>query len=333
MSTILSGQSDGISIGGLTLSSLDVRRFLIGAGAISGFLLLSYLALLSVPKLARWTRKARYSRYQTVTPAMAHLLRPAAARLRPDVSLPEPPFASRTHPRPRLMAAVPKAHTMRPIREVYRYSGNWLAGLKKPSGPQQLVDKRSRTVQPKPIAHQVPQRFVEQVDQQQGSTDSSQVPREQLLAQRDSAVYLHQTADVVVGAHPDAQPLEKRFVDHHQQVSFPWVSCTVVNKADFKLGLIPTLNVTASVSPVPIVKASPLPTQDSSPTALFHWGSVTHTLEKPLRGNKLQRAFAQSVKHNVNTNVVFHKTSPFYTPSAAEKENVYGSPQAVRALV
>ncbi|KAJ7851217.1 hypothetical protein B0H13DRAFT_2360246 [Mycena leptocephala] len=52
--------------------------------------------------------------------------------------------------------------------------------------------------------------------------------------------------------------------------------------------------------------------------------SVSHTLEKPLRGNKQQRApFVRSHKRNITTNVISPKTSPFYTPSrsAADKES------------
>jgi hypothetical protein len=61
-------------------------------------------------------------------------------------------------------------------------------------------------------------------------------------------------------------------------------------------------------------------------------------VENPLRGNKLQRVpFVRSHKPNVTTNVIFPKTSPFYTPSlsAADKDNVhvYASPDAVCAFV
>jgi hypothetical protein len=121
--------------------------------------------------------------------------------------------------------------------------------------------------------------------------------------------------------------------------------------ADFKFGLVHTIDTT----PAPVVKLAPAPEESSStPTPLFNWGSVSHTLERPLRGNKLQRPPFRVVRSHrrngaVTTNVVFPKESPFYAPSrsafAAEKHkdkdkdkdkenvNVYASPEAVCALV
>jgi hypothetical protein len=182
----------------------------------------------------------------------------------------------------------------------------------------------------------MPQQFADQaVKQQLSGTSASQIAfsPEQLLALWDSAVHLHQVADDVVGAHPDALPLEDRFSPTNAQISFPWVSGSSV-AADFKFGLVHSIDTT----PAPVVKLSPPAPQDSLPTPLFNWGTVSHTLEKPLRGNKLQRApFVRSHRRNVTTNVIFPKTSPFYTPSrsAADKENVniYASPEAVRAIV
>jgi hypothetical protein len=58
------------------------------------------------------------------------------------------------------------------------------------------------------------------------------------------------------------------------------------------------------------------------------------TLERPLHGNKLQHVpFGPFIKPNVTTNVVFPKTSVFYTLSPGDKENAYGSPEAGHALV
>jgi hypothetical protein len=192
----------------------------------------------------------------------------------------------------------------------------------------------------------VPHQFADQAVKQQVSTSASQVTFSpiQLLALWDSAVHLHQAADDVVGAHPDALPLEDRFHPADTQILFPWVSSGDVG-ADFKFGLVHTIDTT----PAPVVKLAPAPEESSStPTPLFKWGSVSYTLEKPLRGNKLQHApFVRSHRRHgaVTTNVIFPKGSPFYTSprsaSAAEKhkdkdkENVvvYASPTAVRAIV
>ncbi|KAJ6545366.1 hypothetical protein B0H19DRAFT_1266813 [Mycena capillaripes] len=119
----------------------------------------------------------------------------------------------------------------------------------------------------------------------------------------DSVVQLHQVADDVVGGHPATQTLEKWFVGHHRRVSFPWISSSTVDKGGFKFGLTYTLDVIVRPSPVPIIKASPSPAQDFWLTRLFHWGTITHTLEKTLRGNKRQRAFVRFAKHNVATNM------------------------------
>ncbi|KAJ7688571.1 hypothetical protein B0H17DRAFT_1297368 [Mycena rosella] len=46
---------------------------------------------------------------------------------------------------------------------------------------------------------------------------------------------------------------------------------------------------------------------------LVNWGTVTHTLELSLRGNKLARTpFVKPKKSNVTINVIFPKTSAFY---------------------
>ncbi|KAJ7927557.1 hypothetical protein B0H13DRAFT_2554997 [Mycena leptocephala] len=351
MPALPNSQSDGISIGGHT-SSLGVQQFLIGTGiGASAFVLLACLGLVS----------------SSTTPTGVHLARPPAARLRPDVTFPESPFAHRPRPRPSSVAAPPKTCVSAPICEVYRYSGHWLAGPK-PSSPKQSVNKspspvncpvpQHQVVPHRQVVHQrqVPHQFADQAVKKQASTSASQVAfsPEQLLALWDSAVHLHQVADDVVGAHPDALPLQDRFTPPagaHWKISFPWVSSSDVSAdADFKFGLVHSIDT----APAPVVKLAPAP--EPTPTALFNWGSVSYTLEKPLRGNKLQRApFVRSHRRNggVTTNVIFPKGSPFYTPgpsrsaSAVEKHkdkdkenvkdkeniNVYASPKAVRALV
>ncbi|KAJ7927524.1 hypothetical protein B0H13DRAFT_2554923 [Mycena leptocephala] len=324
MPALPNSQYNGISIGGHNTSSLGVRQFLIGTGiGASAFVLLACVVLVYV----RWMRRSTSPRCKATTPSV-HLARPPAARLRPDITFPELPFAPR--PRPNAVAAPPKTRVFGPICEVYRYSGHWLAGPN-PSSPKQTVNKSSSLVNRPVPQRQVPQQFADQaVKQPQIETTFSP---ERLLALWDSAVYLHQVADDVVGAHPDALPLEDRFTQADAQISFPWVSSSNA-AADFKFGLVHSIDTT----PAPVVKLSPPAPEDALPTPLFNWGTISHTLEKPLRGNKLQRApFVRSHRRNVTTNVIFPKTSPFYTPSrsAADKENVniYASPEAVCAIV
>ncbi|KAJ6595635.1 hypothetical protein DFH09DRAFT_1272933 [Mycena vulgaris] len=313
MPAILSDRSAGISIGGHIFSSTDLQRIFIGAGSITGFLslLLSYVVLISVPKLASWGRpKSSDSQGQATMFSRGNLTRHAPARLRPDISRPEFPFP----PRPRLtaVAALPKARTTGPVVDVYRYpcncwNGEHLAG-RQPLGAQKAVSARPA------VKKRTPPPLVK------FRRAFSYLFPEDLMALWESAAHLHQLADDVVGAHPDALPLAERFAPVAPQVSFPWVSSM---GTDFKFGLVHMIDTSpARVSPpVQIAPKAEEPIQES---ALFKWGSITHTLELPLRGNKMQRApFVRSTKHNVTTNVVFPKSSPFYTPSAADKENAF----------
>jgi hypothetical protein len=114
---------------------------------------------------------------------------------------------------------------------------------------------------------------------------------EELLALWESAVHLHQVVDDVVGAHPDALPLEDRFSPADTQISFPWVSSSNVS-AEFKFGLVHTIDTTLA----PAVKASPTTPEDSSPTPLYSWGSVSHTWRTPCAGTSCSasRSFART---------------------------------------
>ncbi|KAJ7628488.1 hypothetical protein FB45DRAFT_918396 [Roridomyces roridus] len=143
---------------------------------------------------------------------------------------------------------------------------------------------------------------------------------------------LQAVADDVVGAHPDALPLQDRYDANVKNIEgpFPWVTSAGVGK-EFKFGLVHTIDTTpAPASPVKVKKT----VDHHQKTELYKWGDVTHRLDLPLRGNKAQRPpLVRSTKHNVTTNVVFDRSSPFYT-FTNDKENVqYSSPRAVRALV
>ncbi|KAJ7463701.1 hypothetical protein FB451DRAFT_1403718 [Mycena latifolia] len=70
--------------------------------------------------------------------------------------------------------------------------------------------------------------------------------------------------------------------------------------------------------PVSVAQVKVKETRSAAP--LVKWGTVTHTLELPLRGNKLAwTPFFRSTKFNVTTNVIFPRSSIFY----ADKENIF----------
>ncbi|KAJ7758119.1 hypothetical protein DFH07DRAFT_772593 [Mycena maculata] len=340
MPVILNGPSGSVTIAGLT-SSTQVHHFLIGSLSILGFLVMSYIVLLSVPRLARWGPLKKSGVSIEIAKPRVRLTQLAAAYLRPNVSLLESPFTPRPNVGP--VTTPPKAHTM---RDVYRYPGNCWNG-EHTTGPKASSSPKVKTRsiyrhQVSAIAREV----VQQVDSLQPAATAFS-PQE-LMALWESTVHMHEVADDVVGTHPDALPLAERLAPVAPQ-SFPWVSSSGVG-ADFKFGLVHTIDTAPASTPAPVppapapASASPVQTQlPPSTSSDFHtvyhtkWGKVTHTLALPLRGNKIQpqRApFVLSTKHNVTTNAVFSKTSPFYTPSAAGKENVgYPSMEDVCALV
>ncbi|KAJ7628524.1 hypothetical protein FB45DRAFT_918507 [Roridomyces roridus] len=212
-------------------------------------------------------------------------------------TLPESPFL------PRPPAALPSPMRSYSQADVYRYPGNCWNGehlLPRPRPPPPPI------VKPKPLP---------------------MAPTLWETVQRLQAV-----ADDVVGAHPDALPLQDRYDANVKNIEgpFPWVTSAGVGK-DFKFGLVHTIDTTpAPASPVKVKKT----VDCQQKPELYKWGNVTHTLDLPLRGNKAQRPpLVRSTKHNVITNVVFDRSSPFYT-STNDKENIqYSSPRAVRALV
>ncbi|KAJ7159100.1 hypothetical protein C8R43DRAFT_948443 [Mycena crocata] len=92
-----------------------------------------------------------------------------------------------------------------------------------------------------------------------------------------AALHLAQIADDVVGAHPDAIPYADRVAAPYQSSSFPWVTTA---GTDFKFGLVHTIDTTPVRVPVKVKKV-----KEDKP--IVNWGTVTHTLALPLRGNKL----------------------------------------------
>ncbi|KAJ7672834.1 hypothetical protein B0H17DRAFT_1208547 [Mycena rosella] len=220
---------------------------------------------------------------------------PNCVHLRSDVSIPEYPF---DHPRrPSSIASLPTARAARPASQIYRYPGNcWnqehLAG--RPSRPR---------VAPRPS----PLRTV--VTCSVSGESSANIERK--FAKSDVA----QVPEAYSNALPPAS---------HLAPVFPSLDC--IGPA-FKFACIPTVDTRPAPARAAPARPTPRPV-----TPLFKWGTVTHTLELPLRGNKMARTpFAKATKNTVTTNFVFSKTSVFYTPTAADKENVYA--QSVDAIV
>ncbi|KAJ7665943.1 hypothetical protein DFH06DRAFT_1323104 [Mycena polygramma] len=315
MGAFLNHPSGDISVEGHTVSSLIAVRFLVGNAALVVFCFFCAVAFGSVRKTTGRVRRNKVSSCMTAEAEVPVARPPVAAHLRSHVASPGLPCD--TVAGSSLLATPPKAGTIGPVKAIYRYSGQWLAGSQKHS------QKRPGPGPPSVRHRQVPASFVEQAMGHQVGAESFSATR--LLDIWQSTVHIHQAADGVVGAHPDALPLEDRPALADAQISFPWVP-----SSGFKFGLAHTLDVaSAPVSPVVFEPNTPQPE-----APLFKWGSVTHPLGKPLRGNKYARAlFVWSSKLNVTTNVPFGKTSPLRPPCGADKENAFGSPQAVRALV
>ncbi|KAJ7727733.1 hypothetical protein B0H16DRAFT_1470795 [Mycena metata] len=92
--------------------------------------------------------------------------------------------------------------------------------------------------------------------------------------------------------------------------------------------LVQVQSRTPSNPPSEVKQAS---TNESKPVHGYTWGTVTHTLSLPLRGNKNAQTFVRSSNFSkVTTNVAFSKTSPFYRPSS-DKENCY--PENIDSMV
>ncbi|KAJ7144092.1 hypothetical protein C8R44DRAFT_725080 [Mycena epipterygia] len=215
------------------------------------------------------------------TAPACRLKAPVLARLRPDISFPESTLPTRSHLGS--SAPFPKARTAGPTFDVYRYPGNCWS--------QEHSSRRAlqgRHALPSPL-----RTFLRPIPELEVAVNKDEVSK---LAQVSEAF---SSADVlfVADASTTASP----------QVFQSWVDSM---GPDFKFGH----STAARVSPVKpkVLKAE---------ARLVNWGPI-HTLELPLRGNKMARTpFVKSTKLNVSTNVVFAKTSPFYTPTAADKEN------------
>ncbi|KAJ6478769.1 hypothetical protein C8R47DRAFT_1219319 [Mycena vitilis] len=308
-------QSAAISVEGHEVSSLQVVRFGVGAVAVIVFSFFCYSSLASVlDKLIRGRKLKRKPLHAQVAEVSAPLVRPATARLRPDVLLPALPSSACPPPSP--LAALPAARTTGPAKATYRYSGQWLGGS------QQQRKTPSRPNPPSVRRCQVPGFFVEDALKQKVSMETPSA----LLGLWQSALHLHQTADGVVGAHPDALPLEDRATSAGAQMSFRWVASSSIG-AGFKFGLVHSLDV-APGPMCPVVSEARSPQSDAP---LFQSGPATHTLGMPLHGIKYTRApLVRCSNVNAKTNAPSGKTSPL---RGVDKENAFGSPQAVRALV
>ncbi|KAJ7718235.1 hypothetical protein B0H16DRAFT_1797650 [Mycena metata] len=115
---------------------------------------------------------------------------------------------------------------------------------------------------------------------------------------------------VVLPTGIDASSIGSGFIPVLPQESSSWID---VIGPSFKHSL-----GHASLQSAEVKQAS---TDESKLIHGYTWGTVTHTLALPLRGNKNARAFVRSKNFSkVTTNVVFPKTSPFYRPSS-DKEN------------
>ncbi|KAJ7699626.1 hypothetical protein B0H17DRAFT_1328232 [Mycena rosella] len=188
------------------------------------------------------------------------------------------------HPRrPSPAAPLPKARTAGQASQIYRYPGNcW--NQERLAGRQQ----RPEITRPSPLRNVTSRPL------------ANAVLNEPKVAKLNVAQVLETYSNTLPPA------------DHLAPV-FPSLDC--IGPA-FKFALVPILDT----PPAP-ARASPAKSTPKS-TPLFKWGTVTHTLELPLRGNKMARApLTKSRKNMVTTNVVFSKNSVFYTPTAADKEN------------
>ncbi|KAJ7487300.1 hypothetical protein B0H11DRAFT_1913462 [Mycena galericulata] len=249
MPALLDIQPAGISIAGHMFSSESVHRFFLYGGISVVLLLVCYFGLVAVFKFIGRSRKR-----SEIEPIKCHLAAPIAARLRPDISVPESPFAPRPLPGSQPIAFPAPARTAAFSPGIHRYPGNcWRQEYRSPVKPiSQYSETGAR-------GHEAPS------------------PRSLRTAIRNM---------------PDSQgPIDR---------------------------------VGKLASEMVKVKASIKEKTDTARVELYKWGTVTHTLEMPLRGNKMARqAFEKSKKHNVTTNVVFSKDSPFYNAMEADKENVF----------
>ncbi|KAJ7487322.1 hypothetical protein B0H11DRAFT_2402447 [Mycena galericulata] len=252
MPALLDIKPTRISIAGHVFSSESVHRFFLYGGLSAVLLLGCYFGAVAVSKFLGRRRKC-----PKAEPFKCRLAGPIADRLRPNISMPESPFAPRPLPASQPIAFPAPARRAAFSPGIHRYPGNcWqqeYRSLVKPISQYSETGARGR---------------------------EAPSPRSLRTAIRNM---------------PDSQgPIDR-------------------------VGML--------ASEMVKVKASIKEKTDTGRVELYKWGTVTHTLEMPLRGNKMARqAFAKSKKHNITTNVVFSRDSPFYTATEADKENLELSP-------
>ncbi|KAJ7487318.1 hypothetical protein B0H11DRAFT_2278881 [Mycena galericulata] len=249
MPALLDIKPTGISIAGHVFSSEPVHRFFLYGGLSAVLLFVCYFGAVAVFQFIGRSRKR-----SEIEPVKCRLATPMAARLRPDISVPESPFAPRPFPGSPPIAFPAPAHAAALSPGIHRYPGNcWQQEYRSPVKP---VSQYSET-----------------------GARGREVPSPRSLR-------------TAIRNMPDSQgPIDR-------------------------VGIL--------ASEMVKVKASIKEKTDTGRVELYKWGTVTHTLEMPLRGNKMARqAFAKSKKNNVTTNIVFSKGSPFYTAKEADKENVF----------
>ncbi|KAJ7510910.1 hypothetical protein B0H11DRAFT_1900257 [Mycena galericulata] len=270
MPALLDIKPTGISIAGHVFSSESVHRFFLYGGFSAVLLFVSYFGAVAVFKFIGRSRKRseievwlqavdplnslNVADKNGFQPVKCRLATPMAARLRPDISVPESPFAPRPFAGSPPIAFPAPAHAAALSPGIHRYPGNcWQQEYRSPVKP---VSQYSET-----------------------GARGREVPSPRSLR-------------TAIRNMPDSQgPIDR-------------------------VGIL--------ASEMVKVKASIKEKTDTGRVELYKWGTVTHTLEMPLRGNKMARqAFAKSKKNNVTTNVVFSKGSPFYTAKEADKENVF----------
>ncbi|KAJ7890514.1 hypothetical protein B0H14DRAFT_2561169 [Mycena olivaceomarginata] len=116
-------------------------------------------------------------------------------------------------------------HLQKPHSTGTEYSQHGISGGKSPG--QQQIDLNNR-----PRLVPVQQKFI--VDQPSPLSASFELWQ--------SIVCLHQVADSVVGAHPDARPLAERSTTPTKQVSYAWVPSTAQTSSQSALSGLRTVN-------------------------------------------------------------------------------------------
>ncbi|KAJ7146562.1 hypothetical protein C8R44DRAFT_845667 [Mycena epipterygia] len=197
-------------------------------------------------------------------------------------------------PYPGSVTPVPKAWTAGQTFDVYRYPGNcW------------NQEHSSRRAQGRHALPSTLRTVLRPIPELEVAVNKNEVSKLAQVPEAFSSANVLFVADASTTVTP--------------QVFHSWIDTM---GTDFKFG-----HATAA-------RVSPVKPKVLKPEArLVNWGPI-HTLELPLRGNKMARTpFVKSTKLNVSTNVVFSKTSPFYTPTAADKENAPVYAQNVDAVV